>query len=350
MKISVVVSIYNIENYLKDCVDSLLTQTLQDIEIILVDDGAKDSCPQIIDDYATQYSNVIPVHKKNGGLSSARNEGLKHATGEYVIFVDGDDWLAADALEKLYNSAHENQTDMTLCCFYRSRAGENIAGRELSRAAAFRKDTVYKTQKEIYENVLFQLIGTLPKSELDVDVHMSVWRCLYRRQLLIEHDRWFKSEREYISEDIIFHLETYPYVHCLSTVAEPLYFYRENDQSLTKKYKADRFEKECFLYQAVMERIRNNRFDVSVELREQRSFIGRARACVMAEVRDNVKASWFERRKNILKILRDSTLHDVLRGYPIYKMNKKLAIVTWCMKNKLAIPLICIIKLIDTRK
>lgn len=194
------------------------------------------------------------------------------------------------------------------------------------------------------------MIGTLPEAELDVDVHMSVCRCLYRRQLLIEHDRWFKSERKYISEDIIFHLETYPYVQCLSTVREPLYFYRENDQSLTKKYKTDRFEKECFLYHAVMEQIRSNGFDESVELREQRSFIGRARACIMAEVRDNVKASWFERRKNILRILCDGTLQDVLHGYPIFKMNKKLAIVTWCMKNKLVIPLICIIKLIDTRK
>ena len=350
MKVSAVVSIYNIEKYLHDCVTSLISQTLKDIEIILVDDGATDSSPQIIDAYAEKYANIIAVHKANGGLSSARNEGMKYASGEYVIFIDGDDWLDDSALEEMYSSAKRNNTDVTLCCFYRSRSGQNYTGREMKVAKMFQQDTLYETQGEIFENVLFNMIGTDPEAELDVDVHMSVWRCLYRRSMLIEHGCRFKSEREYISEDIIFHLETYPFVHRLSTVAKPLYYYRENDQSLTKKYKADRFDKECFLYSAILERIQKNQFPQKVVLREQRSFIGRARACVIAEVRDNTKAGFFEKRRNIRRILDNVTLHEVLTAYPIHRLKRKLRVVTLFMRYKLVIALMVVMKAVNTRK
>ena len=350
MKVRAVVSIYNIEKYLHDCVNSLISQTLKDIEIILVDDGATDSSPQIVDAYANKYANILAVHKTNGGLSSARNEGMKYASGEYIIFIDGDDWLDYSALEEMYSSAKRNDTDVTLCCFYRSRSGQNFTGREMRVAKMFQQDTLYETQDEIFENVLFNMIGTDPDAELDVDIHMSVWRCLYRRSMLSEHGCRFKSEREYISEDIIFHLETYPLVHRLSTVAKPLYYYRENDQSLTKKYKADRFDKECFLYSAILERIQKNQFPQKVVLREQRSFIGRARACVIAEVRDNTKAGFFEKRRNIRRILDNVTLHEVLTAYPIHRLKRKLRVVTLFMRYKLVIALMVVMKAVNTRK
>lgn len=350
MKVSAVVSIYNIEKYLHDCVDSLIGQTLKDIEIILVDDGATDSSPRIVDDYSSRYDNVVAVHKANGGLSSARNEGMKYATGEYIIFVDGDDWLEKTALAEMYNNAKQNRTDMTMCCFYRSRDNRNIPSREMKVVKMFQQDTVYDTQRDIFENVLFHMIGTDPEAELDVDVHMSVWRCLYRRTVLMEHGCQFKSEREYISEDIIFHLDTFPFINRLSTVAKPLYYYRENDQSLTKKYKPDRFEKECFLYSAVMEKIQQNQFSSQVTLREQRSFIGRARGCIIAEVRDNTKADFIEKVKNIRRILNNAQLQEVLRSFPIQRLNAKLRLLALCMRYKLAVTLLVIVAVKDTRK
>lgn len=105
VKISVIVPVYNVEKYLEKCVESLLNQSLKDIEIILVDDGSPDKCPQICDEYAKKDCRVKVCHKKNGGLSSARNEGLQHISGEYYMFVDSDDWLDLEACKVTYDYA-----------------------------------------------------------------------------------------------------------------------------------------------------------------------------------------------------------------------------------------------------
>ena len=100
-KVSIVVPIYNVEKYLEQCVDSIINQTLKEIEIILVDDGSPDNCPQMCDEYAKKDSRIKVVHKKNGGLSSARNAGIEVATGDYIGFVDSDDYIVNDATLKL---------------------------------------------------------------------------------------------------------------------------------------------------------------------------------------------------------------------------------------------------------
>lgn len=111
MKVSFIIPIYKVEAYLNQCVDSILGQTYRDIEVILVDDGSPDRCPEMCDTYAEQDSRVKVVHKPNGGLSDARNTGLKAATGDYVIFVDGDDfWTDEGQLAKLMNLVEENPT------------------------------------------------------------------------------------------------------------------------------------------------------------------------------------------------------------------------------------------------
>lgn len=113
--ISIIVPVYDTENYLCRCIDSLITQTYAKIEIILVDDGSRDNCPSICDNYQRLDSRVISLHKENGGLSSARNYGLSFATGEYLMFVDSDDWITADFCEKAILLIKGNHVDM--CSF-----------------------------------------------------------------------------------------------------------------------------------------------------------------------------------------------------------------------------------------
>ena len=112
--VSVIVPIYNVEKYLAECVDSILGQTFQDMEIILVDDGSLDSSGQMADDYAARDKRVKVIHKENGGLSSARNAGMKIARGEYIYFCDSDDYISLDAIEILYETATKNDLDMVL--------------------------------------------------------------------------------------------------------------------------------------------------------------------------------------------------------------------------------------------
>jgi len=112
MKLSIIVPIYNVEQYLRKCVDSLLVQDYEDYEIILVDDGSTDGCPQICDSYSDIYDNIRVVHQDNGGLSAARNAGLKEAKGEYVCFVDSDDYWQQNVLGGLMNQIERDQLDV----------------------------------------------------------------------------------------------------------------------------------------------------------------------------------------------------------------------------------------------
>ncbi len=119
-KLSIIAAVYNLENYLPRCLDALVNQTLQEIEILCVDDGSTDSAPQIIDEYAKKYPNKVKAfHKKNGGEFTTRNYGLERACGEYVTFVDTDDFVEPNWAEKLYNAAKENNADLAVCGFER---------------------------------------------------------------------------------------------------------------------------------------------------------------------------------------------------------------------------------------
>lgn len=117
-KVSVVVPIYGVEKYLHQCVDSILAQTLKDIEIILVDDGSKDKCPEIVDEYAKKDPRIVSVHQPNGGYGRAVNHGIELAKGEYIGIIESDDWIEPTMYEKLYQKAVETNSDITKSNFY----------------------------------------------------------------------------------------------------------------------------------------------------------------------------------------------------------------------------------------
>lgn len=117
-KVSVIVPIYKVEQYLHRCVDSIIKQTYKNLEIILVDDGSPDKCGNICDEYATKDSRIKSIHKKNGGLSDARNYGMNYATGDFVLFVDSDDWLELEMIEVMINTAQEYNADIVQSSFY----------------------------------------------------------------------------------------------------------------------------------------------------------------------------------------------------------------------------------------
>ncbi len=163
--ISVIVPIYKVERFLPRCVDSILNQTFSDFELILVDDGSPDRCGEICDQYAQIDSRIRVIHKENGGLSDARNAGLAVAQGDFISFVDSDDWLAPQFLEKLLNGLHEADADICECEVYRT-SGESCSESAPSPHIVF--DTVH---------ALEQLIQ-------DGQLHQYVWNKLYRRKTI----------------------------------------------------------------------------------------------------------------------------------------------------------------------
>ena len=164
-KLSIVALVYNLEEYLPRCLDSLVSQTLEDIEILCVDDGSKDSAPQIIDEYANKYPQKVKAfHKENGGEFTTRNYGLERATGEYITFVDTDDYVEPDWAEKLYNAAKENNADMAVCGFERIDLKTNkVVGKDMTKQG--------NTVKEITS-----------EDDFMVFVNPAPWNKIYKRE------------------------------------------------------------------------------------------------------------------------------------------------------------------------
>ncbi len=178
-KISVIVPVYKVENYLEKCVNSLLSQTLRDIEIILVDDGSPDKCGEICEDFAQKDNRVKVLHKKNGGLSDARNFGISVATSPYIGFVDSDDYVAADMYETLYDNMTQHDADVSICGLYdcyKTRKIPQFTGSEflmlsnkeaLGLALEGKKISVNAVNK-LYKKELFQEIK-FPRGKLFED-------------------------------------------------------------------------------------------------------------------------------------------------------------------------------------
>ena len=142
--VSIIVPVYKVEKYIRQCVDSLLAQTYRNIEVILVDDGSPDHCGKICDEYAAKDCRVKVIHQQNGGVSVARQTGIDHATGKYSIHADPDDWVELNMIEELVAKAVADNADMVICDFYRESKSEKTydcqnPGDDLSASAVLRK-------------------------------------------------------------------------------------------------------------------------------------------------------------------------------------------------------------------
>lgn len=209
--ISVIVPIYNVEQYLSRCVDSLLAQTYRDFELILVDDGSPDNCGALCDDYATQDTRVRVIHKPNGGLSDARNAGLRIACGEYIAFVDSDDWVSPEYLEKLLNAVIETDADICECDIIRT-ATEYPQLPDIGPAAA----AVYDP-----ETAMEQLIR-------DSIFHQYVWNKLYKRHVI--QDLLFPEGKT--NEDEFWTYLAFGRANKVARINSPLYFYFQRSTSI----------------------------------------------------------------------------------------------------------------------
>ena len=203
-KLSIVAAVYNLEKYLPRCLDALVNQTLQEIEILCVDDGSTDSAPQIIDEYQAKYPDKIKVfHKQNGGEFTTRNYGLERASGEYVTFVDTDDWVEPTWAEKLYNAAKENDADLAVCGFERI---DMETGKVISTNMTHFGNTVKGIDKND-DYILF--------------INTSPWNKIFKLEKV--KDLRFSSFRGF--NDMIFLVSCYTKINKIAFVPEALYHY-----------------------------------------------------------------------------------------------------------------------------
>lgn len=326
LKVSVIVPVYNVEKYINRCIDSLINQTFTDLEIILVNDGSLDNSGKICDEYAKKYKNIIVIHKENGGLSSARNAGIEIAKGEYLAFVDSDDYVDNKIYEKLYNEAKKEKADTCLCGFYRVRSNNKII--ECKNPMGGR---VIK-QDNILKDILVNMMGAEPSYYMDNFLEVCVWKGIYSRKIILNNNIRFVSERDYISEDAIFCIDYIPKTSCVVNIYDCLYYYCENEDSLTTKYRSDRFEKIKILYKEELRKLDTIGILNEAKLRVYRLFICNARCCIMQEASNSNKIGIKKAIQNIKIICKDEMTQEILSNYPYKKLPIKQRIFSIFMR------------------
>ncbi len=214
--ISVIVPVYNVENYLKQCLDSILCQTFSNIEIICVNDGSTDGSRRILEEYKRKDSRIIIADKQNGGLSSARNAGMRIARGGFISFVDSDDWIEPDMLEKLYNSIVKLNTDIAICAVHRyDEAGQKTDDTDPYYTLGYFDKS--------FDNRAFSYKDAKP---FLMDVCVTAWNKLYRRSLIEKCSAWYPEGL--IFEDGPFFFSIFFKTQRVSIVRDFLYYYRIN--------------------------------------------------------------------------------------------------------------------------
>lgn len=320
--ITIIIPVYNVEKYINECVDSLISQTYQNIEIILVDDGSKDRSGSICDDYASRDSRIKVIHKENEGLGFARNTGLKVAQGKFVTFIDSDDKADVDLIEKLVNEIHIFNCDTCIGGFKRITEDGVVNYKEQYEDTVFEKDDVY--------NKLFaRMLGSAPDQH-DA-VRMSVWNVLYSMDIIRKHNIEFPSERRFISEDIIWDSEYYKYSKRVKVISSTAYNYRITPGSLTQKYKPDMLDKICVLYNEMCSRLSGDTIKIS---RLQRQFFVNLRSCIKQEQHSVSNKCDVDIRNSIKEIVNNHVVHTVSEEYSLVIHQIKQKLFVWMVKYK----------------
>lgn len=230
VKISVVIPVYNAEIYLNQCVDSVLGQTMTDIECILVNDGSIDRSYSICKSYEVQDSRVKVINQKNAGSAVARNRGMELAVGKYITFVDADDWLDLHMFEKLFFYAEKNKADITIC--NHSHIYEN--GRSVIQSFFGEKICVYNNREDI--NIFLRKF--LCKGVKEYRPYIKVgypWGRIYNLNTIKKNELYFPVGL-HRTEDGIFNMYAAYFSRCICLIDEPLYYYRILNSSISHRY------------------------------------------------------------------------------------------------------------------
>lgn len=245
--ITVIVPVYNVEDYLNQCVKSILNQTYSNIELILVDDGSKDKSGFICDELKKLDNRVKVIHKENGGISSARNEGLKNANGKWISFVDSDDWIENDYLEKLADAAYTYNSDCVLCGYKR------VDGKIIELFNASEEIDEYNSS-EYLKKVLNTQSGF-------AFAHMK----------LIDKEtigQTVFNENAKVGEDAIFNIQISKRIKKVVMLNKPLYNYRVNLNSMVRKFDDD-YPMRYLESMQIIEKLLSNDYANNIEIQQQ---------------------------------------------------------------------------------
>lgn len=313
MKVSVIVPIYNVEKYLKKCLDSLVHQTLKEIEIILVNDGSSDNSETIIQEYLSKYDNIKYFKKKNGGQSSARNYGLEHATGEYIGFVDGDDYVSLDMYLKMYNKAVSQNFDMVVCDLNYIYPDKTMC---VSGGVKVDTDKMYQVYISNYPSVCNKIF----KNELFANIYFK-------------EGVWF--------EDVEFLYRIFSKIKNVGVIHEPLCQYVQRDGSVMHSVNNHIFDYVDNMNTVIKYYQDNNLFDKYYDVLEyayvRYLYATFVRSAVVFDKKTYLKAvdlAIQNVKKNFKNYRKNKYFYKSLKGIYLLMFNKVLARILYLIKRK----------------
>lgn len=233
--ISVIMPVYNVEKYIRQGIESVLNQTYKKLEIILVDDGSKDSSGNICDEYAKKDNRIKVIHKENGGVSSARNTGMHIATGKYIMFIDPDDFYENNACELLYNAIEQKKVDYVIANYvYTTHKGEKW------KKNMFSVNNNFEVSIKDYKKALFVM-------------NSVIWNKIFKREFVEKHKLRFVEG--VLAEDAVFSMSCYAYAKKAYYIHDVIYNYRQNEksESLSTKCTINYFSKMNEAYKLILE-------------------------------------------------------------------------------------------------
>lgn len=320
-KVSIIVPVYNVEKYLENCIESLINQSLKDIEIILVDDGSPDGSPKICDDYSKKDKRIKVIHKKNGGVSAARNDGLKEATGEYVIFCDSDDWMDKNGLEYLYKQATKTYADIVIGDVY-------MANDKDKKYVKFYKDEFVTEDKLFIKDLIkadiYRTYCPNPPDEGPAFGYGGPWNKLVRRKLLLENDIRFDLRVKGVFDDILYTANILAVANKISYIQKPIYFYRIVENSITHSFKPNVVE--------INDAIFNSWKEFFEKYEEDYEYTEAFYACVIRRLDEAIKLYFVndkntnskkELKKELKLLLKKEPYYNALRKVKLNKLSRK---------------------------
>lgn len=323
--ISVIVPVYNVEKYLNRCINSIVNQTYKNIEIILVDDGSEDKSGLVCDNYAAENSNIKVIHKENAGLGYARNSGLEIATGKYVVFVDSDDYIEQDMIDNLYFCITKYNAEACIAGFKRVYSDKTEIHKNSLAGRVFQG-------KEIKEYVLPRMLGKLPDGSDYIE--MSVWKVLFSMEIIRKYSLCFPSERELISEDIVFDLGYYAKCKSVCMSDDVGYCYCDNEGTLTTRYRAERFQLQKKMYLYIENKVAELGISDISKVRRMTTFVSNTRYCIRLEAKFVSEHGKEKMKKNIQKICKDELTVAIFGEYDHSSVVLKSRIINILIKHQ----------------
>lgn len=323
-KVSVIVPIYNAKKYIDRCIQSLVCQTLKEIEIILVDDGSTDGSEKICDVYEKKYDNIKVIHKKNEGAGIARNYGLNIATGKYVAFLDSDDYVDNRMYEILYDQSISNNTDGTFCGSYKV-IGENVVkNNNVDENIVIDRDVILRESIPY----LFRGGGITP-----IRATIAVWRGIYKLRVIKENNINFNSEREFFSEDTIFNLDFFLKSDKIAFCKDYLHYQYISDNSLSRSTKINYIAVDNYYNYLKNIIIENDQIDKNKCMAYlSKRCLEEYRSKIAMELKTNANRK--QVKINIKKITNDKTLKEIIkRNNNIFDYKDKLFILLVRLKS-----------------